>query len=744
MARLNKTVKVVLQIALVVCLLLGATVAKETTEQVAKGEPTTFTAEVSKMLDILINSLYTNRAIFLRELISNGSDALDKVRVLYLTDPKNPVNKDGEPVTMDIHISIDKEQKQLIIRDGGIGMTKEDLSKNLGSLGTSGTKRFLEGMKSGATSGDSSNLIGQFGVGFYSVFLVAKRVIVASKHDSSDVQYVWESHGDGRFFLYEDPRGNTLGRGTELRIELKPDSIEYLNMDRIKETIHQYSEFIDFPIHVQEQMAEDEVVKELQAQGMVPEEVEAASKEPMYRWTLVNKNRPIWTRSFDEVKEADYDSFYKALTHDYREPLYYSHFKVEGEVEFDSILFIPTEASEEELDSTQRTKNIKLYVRRVFITDDFKDLLPRYLSFVKGVVDSNDLPLNVSRELLQESRVLQVIKKKLVRKALAMFADIQAQDDRIAVLKKEGREVETDAPNKGVRVLTKPTYKTFWELFGRHLRYGVVSDPNNRGRLLKLLRYRSSMSRGKYVTLKEYTDRMKKGQRGIYYLTGDSIELIERSPLLQDAKKRGIEVLYMTDTIDEYVVNNVPDFAGKKLINIAAADADYEEDDDRQRALRQKREERFEPLFSLLRQLFGEKEVKKIVLTKRHTDLPFLLTNDENHMSIRMQKLMRSQMTGSTSSMLRAQRVLEVNYRHPLVDELYRRFIVDPNDNIAEDIAWVLFDTANMQAEFPVLDVAAYSQRVVRLLATSVDLDPDQPLMAEDNGEAEEEETEDL
>jgi HSP90 family molecular chaperone len=725
----------VLRLVLVAFLLLGSISATSAGD--GRGTPITFQAEVSKMLDILVNSLYTNRAIFLRELISNGSDALDKIRVLYLTSPKEPLNADGVSPTMDIRISFNKGKNELTIRDGGIGMSKDELAGHLGSLGTSGTKRFLEKMQEGGTAGDQNNLIGQFGVGFYSVFLVGDRVRVASKSDDSDTQYVWESTGNGEYFLYPDPRGNTLGRGTEITIELKADAEQFLSAETIKKTIHQYSEFINFPIYVEEEVtmekkdaakAEEEVLDE----DAVEEDVGEAGTITEKKWTLVNENRPIWTRPIGNVTEEEYHKFYKAFSGDYRDPLYFNHFRVEGEVEFDSILFVPSTVDPSTFsdDNALPNTNIKLYVRRVFITDEFRDLLPRYLNFVKGIVDSNDLPLNVSREVLQESRILRVIKKKLVRKALTMFSDIAEQDEALA----KGTQPESLAPS-GHTHLTKPTYAKFWELFGKHLRLGVMLDSNNRNRLTKLFRYKSSKSEGAYISLQSYVDRMKKGQKGIYYISGDSVERIQKSPVLEDALNHDVEVIFMTDAIDEYVVAQVTDFAGKKLINLAKEGVQFEETDARQRVIDKKRKEKYDAFFTRLRSLFGYAEVRKVILTKRLTNEAFILSSGENQITARLANIMRGQSMALVDRQTTAERVLEVNYRHPLVDEMFKRFTVNEDDEVAIDVAWVLYDTANLQAEFPVADVAAYSRRINRLLRSSVDLPADDTLLPPDDAE---------
>jgi len=597
---------------LVVSLLAFAIIGEEAAAN--KGAPITFQAEVSKMLDILINSLYQNRSIFLREIISNASDALDKIRFLYLTSPKEPRNKDGEAPTMDIKIRVDRENRIFYMQDGGVGMTKDEMAANLGSLGASGTKKFLEKLK----EGHDANLIGQFGVGFYSVFLIAERVRVASKSDDSDKQYVWESTGDGSYFLYEDERGNYLGRGTELELHLKKDAEEFLEVDKIKETIHRYSEFIHWPIMIQTTKVERVPKEKKEGQeeeppkdeGEIKDEGEEKKKEDeefedvtKTVWELVNENKPIWTRKTAEINESEYNKFYKSLTKDYEDPMYYTHFSTEGEVEFKSILFIPSRAPYNIFDTSAISNNIRLYVRRVFITDEFRDLLPRYLNFIKGVVDSDDLPLNVSREVLQENRILKIIKKKLVRKALQMLSDIAANDKKLLEKKekkeegeeakeenKEGEEPEVEGGKK----LTEILYPKVWEEFGKNLRLGMIEDGANRARLTKLLRYKSSKSENELISLEQYVERMPDSQKSIFYITGASLDKIKQAAVLEDAIKRDIEVLYMTDAIDEYVVQHVTDFAGKKLVDLRK-DVKLEDLTKNQKAIEKKRNE---PIFS--------------------------------------------------------------------------------------------------------------------------------------------------
>lgn len=733
-----------------VALLAFAIVGEETTS--GKGSPITFQAEVSKMLDILINSLYTNRNIFLREIISNASDALDKIRFIYLTAPKEPTSASGEAPSMDIRIVVDREKRLFIMRDGGIGMTKDELAANLGSLGSSGTKRFLEKMK----DSNDANFIGQFGVGFYSVFLVADKVRVASKHDDSDTQWVWESTGDGTFFLYEDERGNTLGRGSELTLELKKDADEYLDIDKVKEAIHKYSEFIHFPIYIQTTKTE-KVKKEAapESSDEAKEDSDEDSKDSgdakkveeeevvTHDWELINENKPIWTRKPSEITDAEYNSFFKSLTKDYDDPMFYTHFSAEGEVEFRSILFIPSHSNANVFDTAVAQANIRLYVRRVFITDDFRDLLPRYLNFIKGVVDSDDLPLNVSREVLQESRILRVIKKKLVRKALAMIADIAASDKK---LEKEDDEAEAEEKKDDVtgnKKLKAATYPKFWEEYGKNIRLGMIEDGSNRARLTKLLRYKSSKSDNKLVSLQDYVDRMPEAQKDIYYVSAESVEKIKQLPVLEDATNRNLEVLFMTDAIDEYVVGHVTDFGGKKLVNLAKEGVKFEDESKREKAIDAKRKEKYEPLLKYFKDLLGE-QVTKVVLTKRKTSEPIILSSRQHDVTARMASIIRGQALGDAkqTESQTAKRVMELNHLHPLIDELFKRVKLDDKDKVAEDIALVLFDTANLQNGFDIEDTLAFSRRMNRLLRQGVDIPADAPMLAEDVSEYEVDESE--
>merc|ERR1712065_7923 len=483
-----------------------------------------FQVDVNRVMGLIINSLYSNKEIFLRELISNSADALSKVRVLSLTDPEYM----GEHTELDIHIKADPEANTLTISDSGVGMTKEDLIGKLGSIASSGTKQFSE-----ALAGKDSDLIGQFGVGFYAAYLVADTVTVVSKNNDGD-QYIWESDATNEYQITKDPRGNTLGRGTEIILTLKEDALEFLDVEGLHKLAKKYSEFIDYPIYLWTSSEEGDEVE-----GEDDEESESGPKtvtetRTVWDWELVNTAKPIWKRSKDEITEQEYNDFYKTLTGDTEDPLTYLHMKAEGEVDMSALLYIPKKAPADLFSRVSKSRhNIKLYVRRVFITSDF-DVLPNYLGFVRGVVDSDSLPLNVSREQLQQSKMVRSIRKKLTRRVL----------DTI-------RKMARDEDNQEL-------FDTFTEQFGTSMKLGLLEDISNRTKLSKILRFVSSKSGDGLTSLEEYVDRMEDKQEKIYYLAGDTIEQIEESPYLELLTRRGYEVLYLLDPVDEYALSPLP------------------------------------------------------------------------------------------------------------------------------------------------------------------------------------------
>ena len=731
-------------------------------------EKNEFMTDVRKMMDIIIHSLYTNRSIFLRELISNGSDALDKIRFLYLTDAKSPVNDAGEEPKMEMYISMDKEARTLTIRDGGVGMTQEELKKNLGSIGSSGTKQFVEKAQAGAADGNMA-LIGQFGVGFYSTFLVADTVRVASKSDGDSKQWVFESQADGDYYIYEDPKGNTLGRGTEVTLFLKADADEYLEEKKVKEIASKYSEFIHFPIYLQETKTEkvkkeSEVEKTAEERAAEEEEGEVADEAPSTEmvdkvtktWVRVNNQPPIWTRKPADVPADEYKKFYNVVFKDDEDPLLWEHFITEGEVEFKSVLFIPSTMPAGLFEGVSTiTTNIKLYVRRVFITDEFKDLVPRYLSFVRGVVDSDDLPLNVSRELLQESRILKIIKKKLVRKILAMIKSIEEEDEKAMEdwkakqdeKKKDAKaEEDPDVEKEPEEEEPEMKYPKFWKQYGRALRLGLIEDTNNRARISKLLRYPTTKDPNGLMSFETYLDEMGDDQKEIYYIigAGEDTATLSSKPFLQRFKTKGVNVMLMTEAIDEYVVGHMSEFSGKKLVNLQKEDVKLPgEDTDRARKIFEKRKADNKDFIDWFKGVLGS-SVERVTLSERLTESPAIVVSTKYGLTAGMAQIIKGTPLGdSHASAEQLKKVLEVNIDHPIVRTLRQKMRADKESSAAKDQATLLYESAAFESGFP-LDNSAFVARLQRSLAETLAVESLTPLEPEPVEIEEEEEKPDM
>lgn len=704
------------------------------------GEQYQFQAEVSRLMEIIINSLYSNKDIFLRELISNASDALDKLRFLALTDPS--VLGEGDEAKQEIQIKLDKEKGVLSIRDTGIGMTKEDLIKNLGTIARSGTSAFLEKMQKG---GDL-NLIGQFGVGFYSVYLVADFVEVRSKHND-DKQWVWASAADGKFQVYEDEEGEPLGRGTEILIHLKEEAGEYTTETKLKELVKRYSEFINFPIYlwsskeVETEVPADDVEEETEEadettddaaeetteeEGEEVEETEDEDEdgepktktvsETKWDWELLNNNKALWLRNPKDITEEEYRKFYEAFSKEYSPelPLTWSHFSAEGDVEFKSILYIPSKAPDNFLDNYYTNKaGLKLYVRRVFISDEFDELLPKYLNFLKGIVDSDTLPLNVSREMLQAHASLKTIKKKLVRKALDMIRKL-AEDDE----EKRGKEAAPGDAKDDNKFLT------FWNEFGKALKLGVIEDASNRVRLAKLLRFKSSKSGDDLISLDQYLERMKDGQSQIYYLTGQSEEQLQKSPFLEKLLRKGYEVLYLTDAIDEYLMQNLTEYEDRKFQNASKEDLKIgsKKDKEREKSLR----ESFKDLVRWWKEELTAKEVENVKVSNRLAETPCVVVTSKYGWSSNMERIMKAQALTDSSkqSYMKGRRTLEINPRHPLIKELRALVEKDPKDPDAAQVARILFETALLESGFALDEPGDFAKRIHGALKTNMKIDP--------------------
>uniref|UniRef100_A0A8C7V8Q6 Endoplasmin n=1 Tax=Oncorhynchus mykiss TaxID=8022 RepID=A0A8C7V8Q6_ONCMY len=704
---------------------LNAAQIKEIRE---KSEKHVFQAEVNRMMKLIINSLYKNKEIFLRELISNASDALDKTRMMSLT------NEDALAANeeLTIKIKMDKEKNMLHITDTGIGMTKEDLVKNLGTIAKSGTSEFLNKMTEIETEGQStSELIGQFGVGFYSTFLVADKVIVSSKHNNG-TQHIWESDSN-EFSVIEDPRGDTLGRGTSITLVMKEEATDYLELETIKNLVKKYSQFINFPIYIWASKTEtvEEPIEDTEVKDDTEDEVEVEEEEDkpkkvektVWDWELMNDVKPIWTRPAKEVEEDEYKAFYKTFSKDTDEPLSHIHFTAEGEVTFNSILFVPVAAPRGMFDEYGTKKNdfIKLFVRRVFITDDFNDMMPKYLNFVRGVVDSDDLPLNVSRETLQQHKLLKVIRKKPVRKTLDMIKKIAEEQYN----------------------------EKFWKEFGTNIKLGVIEDHSNRTRLAKLLRFQTSNSDTVLASLEQYVERMKDKQDKIYFMAGTSRREAESSPFVESLLKKGYEVIYLTEPVDEYCVQALPEFDGKRFQNVAKEGIKFDESD-KAKETREVLEKEYEPLTTWMKDSALKDKIEKAILSQRLTKSPCALVASQYGWSGNMERIMKAQayQTGkdiSTNYYASQKKTLEINPKHPLIKEMLKRISTDAKDQTASDLAMVLFETATLRSGYQLQDTKAYGDRIERMLRLSMNVDLNEQVEEpeeepEEAAEAEEEE----
>ncbi|KAK9270940.1 hypothetical protein L1049_026528 [Liquidambar formosana] len=738
-------------------------VAKREAESISRrslrsnAEKFEFQAEVSRLMDILINSLYSNKDIFLRELISNASDALDKIRFLSLTDKETL--GEGDNTKLEIQIKLDKEKKILSIRDRGIGMTKEDLIKNLGTIAKSGTSAFVEKMQTG---GDL-NLIGQFGVGFYSVYLVADYVEVISKHND-DKQYVWESKADGAFAVSEDVWNEPLGRGTEIRLHIREEAGEYLEENKLKELVKKYSEFINFPIYMwstkesdvevpadEDESSDEEETTESSSSEEEGDEEEAekeedAEKKPKTKkvkettseWELLNDVKAVWLRNPKEVTEEEYTKFYHSLAKDFSDekPLAWSHFTAEGDVEFKAVLFVPPKAPQDLYESYYNTKksNLKLYVRRVFISDEFDELLPKYLNFLKGLVDSDTLPLNVSREMLQQHSSLKTIKKKLIRKALDMIRKI-AEEDPDESNDKDNKEVEDSSDNDE----KKGQYTKFWNEFGKSIKLGIVEDAANRNRLAKLLRVESTKSGGKLTSLDQYISRMKPGQKDIFYITGSSKEQLEKSPFLERLTKKNYEVIFFTDPVDEYLMQYLMDYEDKKFQNVSKEGLKLGKDS-KDKELK----ESFKELTKWWKGALASENVDDVKISNRLANSPCVVVTSKYGWSANMERIMQSQtLTDSNKqAYMRGKRVLEINPRHPIIKELRERLVKHPEDEGIKQTAQLMYQTALMESGFMLSDPKDFAFRIYNTVKSGLDISPDAAVEEEDDAEEAEAEIE--
>ena len=640
-----------------------------------------FKTEVKQMLDLVIHSLYSNKEIFLREIISNASDAIDRCRFESLKDASLLENDPD----WKIKLIVDTDARTLTIRDNGIGMSADEVEKNIGTVANSGTKHFLENLK-GNKEELPPELIGQFGVGFYSAFMVADEVTLITRHAGADKSQGsrWVSKGDG-FYTLDAVEKET--RGTDVILHLKEDETEFLEEWRLRKIVKKYSDFVEHPIVMD--CEHQESVLDADGKQVLDADGKPVPPKTVLKEDTLNSQQAIWLRSKSEVKPEEYNEFYKHLSHDFQEPFETLHWSVEGQAEFKALVYIPQKPLWDMLVQENTPHGIQLYVHRVFITDACEQLLPRYLRFLRGVVDSADLPLNVSREMLQEARALTIIRKNIIKKTLDTLADLQK-----------------NAPER---------YETFYENFGAILKEGLREDFENSEKIQNLLLFHSTALDDKQrTTLADYVKRMPEGQTEIYYLTAEALANAKNSPRLEAFRKKGYEVLLLTDTVDEFVIPSLDNYQGKHLRDISKGEVDLESAEEKKahEAEEKAAQEANAPLLARLKELLKDK-VEEVRLSRRLTDSACCLVDPEWALSPQMQRMMKA----LKQEVPDTKQILEINADHPLVAALRELLAKDEKDPRLEEGAKLLFDAARLMENQPVEDPLAFAKQVTKLMA---------------------------
>ena len=621
-----------------------------------------FQAEVNQLLSLVVNSLYSHKEIFLRELISNASDALDRIKFRALTTPELA----GEDGVFEVRIVPDRLRGTLTIEDTGIGMTREELVKNLGTIAHSGTRAFLDQLQ---RTGEQSDvrLIGQFGVGFYSAYLVADKVEVTSRAAGQEQAWTWTSDARTDFTVEPAERAE---RGTSVTLHLRSDQKEFVNDWRLRELIRQYSDFVTHPIKLSVEAEDDKDDRD---------ETGAVKGRKL---ETVNRGNALWQRKKTEITDEEYEELYKHITHDWEGPLARTHFTVEGAQMFTALLYVPARAPFD-LYMREARRGVKLFVKRVFVMEDAEELLPVWLRFVRGVVDSDDLPLNVSREILQDSQITRTIRKQVVKKMLDLF-----------------EEMAKDRPDD---------YKKLWETYGAVVKEGIHFEPDARERLSKLLRFESSVDAG-LTSLEHYVARMADGQEGIYYIIGESRAALAASPHLEALRQKGYEVLYLTDAVDEWMVESLSEFDGKPLISAMKADLKLERTDEEKKQ-KEEQETQLQPLVERIKEILSER-VSEVRLSERLTDSPACLVVPEGGVHAHLERLLRAH----DRNLPETKRIFEINPNHAIVRDLEQLHERDPKSDRVTEWVEVLFDQSLLTEGSPLPDPNQFARRVSRLL----------------------------